>query len=157
VYSLPRGATLVAHDLYLNASAVPIAAGTDAYLVTPGPLSSAPAAVRFLFTFPDVGLVVVLDSVSVFHIAPGVNLSSTATGGHRLLPPVGAPADPTAVAITQLAEFNISVADETQPVARAEQSLLSAHLATAQFTVAAANKVGALAAPLTSFRRHHRL
>ena len=156
MYSLPRGATLVAHALYLNASAVPIAAGTDAYLVTPGPLSSAPAAVRFPFTFPDVGLVV-LDSVSVFHIAPGVNLSSTATGGHRLLPPVGAPAETTAVAITQLAEFNISVANETRPVARAEQSLLSAHLATAQFTVAAANKVGALAAPLTSFRRHHRL
>ena len=60
------------------------------------------------------------------------------------------------VALNEAAKY-ISVANETLPVAREEQAFLSAHLATAQFTVAAANKVGTLAVPLTSFRRHHRL
>ena len=155
VFNLPRSSTLVAHAVYVNGSAVPIAAGTEAHLVTPGPLSWAPAAVRFPFTFPAVGLLV-LDSVSVFHLASGGNLSAAATGAHRMLPPASAPAEITAVVITQLAQFNISTATAAGAVAKVEQELLGAYLATAQFT-AAAHKVDPLAASFTSFRRRYRL
>ena len=153
VYNLPTGATLLEHALYQNGTRVPTAAGTNAQLlVRPWP----PAVVQFPYTFPMVGLVL-LESVSVFRLA-GENITASSAGVQRVsaslaLPPVSALADSSSaidVRITQPAEFDISVAASAglqrrvtaavsaAPVFSAEQAILSASVATAQFVTRAA-------------------
>ena len=147
VYNLPMGATLLEHALYQNGTRVPTAAGTHArLLLQPWP----PAVVQFPYTFPAVGLVL-LESVSVFRLA-GENITTASGGGRQrvsaswALPPLSALADSSPaidVRITQRAEFDLSAAallprKLLTVAAPAEQAILSASLATAQFVTRAA-------------------
>ena len=145
VYNLPMGATLLEHALYQNGTLVPTAAGTHArLLVQPWP----PAVVQFPYTFPAVGLVL-LESVSVFRLA-GENITAASGGGGQrvssswTLPPLSANSSTAIdVRITQRAEFDLSAAallprKLLTVAAPAEQAILSATLATAQFVTRAA-------------------
>ena len=151
VYNLPTGATLLEHALYQNGSLVPTAAGTHArLLLQPWP----PAVVQFPYTFPAVGLVL-LESVSVFRLA-GENITAASGGGRQrvstswALPSGSALVDSSTavnVRITQRAEFDLSATATASALlprkllaaaAPAEQAILSASLATAQFVTRAA-------------------
>jgi hypothetical protein len=147
VYNLPRDAVLVAHALYVNGTLTNVAAGTSALLITPSLLSSAPAAVRFEFTFPAAG-VFVLDSASVFQLSVGGNVSSSSASGGRSKPrnspsreasPPASAALQSTVSMTQLAEFDISQANLAVLKAAAPgSSVLGAALASKQVMVVAA-------------------